>query len=640
MIRDDARHVRVLRLRARDADHMRRGEILLRDALHTASFPATSRVLVLRSLRVGQINTRASSETIALKLERDVSEASRKAVYAGDPSARHASAVYFHDAIEPCIQLGIKLARGQPAQEWFWRLVLPQIRAAAPSVETWRQLALVVASGEHGAVASGLFARGLLDADALEPLLAALQPVDGMRLLSALGWSMPAASPAFPREKMPTITATSPIPRPALPSRWQSTLERWLPRWQGDGRAFWLAGSALLSERPALLVDPRFPSRVMSVVTQVLDSVNDVPRASGETARARPAAPPPRPDAPHETRRDVSPQPLKDTAPAHTDSAAPDAERAEPPPLDDVTIDEPHRATHSPEQASVFPAVSDSPPREPASAPDMPSVESGETALPRASTGEVLPAQVADTDYEDEADAELAAPVFAPAWDTPQPTGYAGLYLLIPLMRRLGIEAALEAHPAWLDADLPNRLLRMAAARLDIADDDPVLRALPDVNEDAGELDFTAPSSWLALARSGQWQVRGGERRALYDASGRFVLALWRGAMPDSVRALVGDNPLRQDPAELPDDDLSIILNAWLVAMRRWLRRVARLGLADLIARPGAVAATRTHIDVFFDGSQVDIRIRSTGLDFDPGWLAWLGRVVLFHYVYDEESVW
>jgi hypothetical protein len=31
--------------------------------------------------------------------------------------------------------------------------------------------------------------------------------------------------------------------------------------------------------------------------------------------------------------------------------------------------------------------------------------------------------------------------------------------------------------------------------------------------------------------------------------------------------------------------------------------------------------------------SQVDMTVRRAGLDLDPGWVPWLGRVVQFHYL-------
>ena len=58
----------------------------------------------------------------------------------------------------------------------------------------------------------------------------------------------------------------------------------------------------------------------------------------------------------------------------------------------------------------------------------------------------------------------------------------------------------------------------------------------------------------------------------------------------------------------------------------------ARIGLADLVLRPGLLSITRTHVDVWLDPEQADMRIRRAGLDLDPGWVPWLGRVVCFHY--------
>ncbi len=41
---------------------------------------------------------------------------------------------------------------------------------------------------------------------------------------------------------------------------------------------------------------------------------------------------------------------------------------------------------------------------------------------------------------------------------------------------------------------------------------------------------------------------------------------------------------------------------------------------------------TPTHADVWLAFDQLDLRIRRAGLDIDPGWLPWFGRVVRFHY--------
>lgn len=76
----------------------------------------------------------------------------------------------------------------------------------------------------------------------------------------------------------------------------------------------------------------------------------------------------------------------------------------------------------------------------------------------------------------------------------------------------------------------------------------------------------------------------------------------------------------------------SPILHAWYSALRTHTYRHTHLCLKALISRPGYLAFTRTHIDITLDLSQVDIHIRKAGLDLNPGWLPWFGKVVQFHY--------
>jgi hypothetical protein len=48
--------------------------------------------------------------------------------------------------------------------------------------------------------------------------------------------------------------------------------------------------------------------------------------------------------------------------------------------------------------------------------------------------------------------------------------------------------------------------------------------------------------------------------------------------------------------------------------------------------RPARISLTPTHADVFFELSAASLAVRRAGLDLDPGWLPWFGRVVDFHY--------
>lgn len=66
---------------------------------------------------------------------------------------------------------------------------------------------------------------------------------------------------------------------------------------------------------------------------------------------------------------------------------------------------------------------------------------------------------------------------------------------------------------------------------------------------------------------------------------------------------------------------------------RAALRHYGETALSAAFAeRRARVLATRSHVDVHLRLSDANLDIRRTGLDLDPGWLPWLGRVIRFHY--------
>jgi hypothetical protein len=113
---------------------------------------------------------------------------------------------------------------------------------------------------------------------------------------------------------------------------------------------------------------------------------------------------------------------------------------------------------------------------------------------------------------------------------------------------------------------------------------------------------------------------------ALEDLPRRILLAVadrTRVPADDPVRLMLADD---EEPPATP------AVEAWTARLRRWCRVEARIGLYDLVRRPGRVAATRTHLDLTLPLAAADARVRAAGLDLDPGWVPWLGRVVAFHY--------
>ncbi|MFG6413309.1 hypothetical protein ACG02S_05295 [Roseateles sp. DC23W] len=109
----------------------------------------------------------------------------------------------------------------------------------------------------------------------------------------------------------------------------------------------------------------------------------------------------------------------------------------------------------------------------------------------------------------------------------------------------------------------------------------------------------------------------------------RFVVGLLLDCL--AIANAGGDDPQRDwfdaDAGPLPATRL------WTLRLRRTLRRHARMDLAELVCRPAWVSATPTHIDVIYALDDVDLRLRRLGLDADPGWVPWLGRIVSLHFI-------
>ena len=173
-----------------------------------------------------------------------------------------------------------------------------------------------------------------------------------------------------------------------------------------------------------------------------------------------------------------------------------------------------------------------------------------------------------------------------------EPTACGGLLFLLPLLQRLGL-------PDWLPPDdscFASLVLRTALRRLGTPAEDPAWQLL--AREEDGRMAHPA-------AAPGAWSDP--------------LLAPLRGHAPLATRLARSTTTAGQ-------------AQVWLDAARYWLRRAGHTGLATLVLRPARLAVTATHADVAFDLAHADLRVRRLGLDLDPGWLPWFGRVVGFHY--------
>jgi hypothetical protein len=224
---------------------------------------------------------------------------------------------------------------------------------------------------------------------------------------------------------------------------------------------------------------------------------------------------------------------------------------------------------------------------------------------------------------------------------------YAGLVFLFPLLKRLGIESLLDTYPAYEEIDLPGRIIFRCARLLHIPPDDPALQFLGEEQpiETVQSPEFAAPPEWRKIIlgsspgnpRFRLCRVKGMPgRRLLFDEKVRLILGVWhsknRGLLAPWLEA--SQRPIQS--AAPQSWSLKRLEDNFVLAMSRYVRRYAKMGLASLIRRPAYVATTGTHIDVSIPFNLLDIRVRMAGLDIDPGWVPWLGRVIQFHYVGGE----
>lgn len=100
-----------------------------------------------------------------------------------------------------------------------------------------------------------------------------------------------------------------------------------------------------------------------------------------------------------------------------------------------------------------------------------------------------------------------------------------------------------------------------------------------------------------------------------------------RAPADDPVFAAIG-----LEQAELSGQPHGDDLTAWRVGLDRWLRRTARIRLVDVATRPGWILSAGEHLRLRYRLDDADIRLRRHALDLDPGWVAWLGQVVHYHY--------
>jgi hypothetical protein len=197
---------------------------------------------------------------------------------------------------------------------------------------------------------------------------------------------------------------------------------------------------------------------------------------------------------------------------------------------------------------------------------------------------------LAEDDADDSGNTRAAvAPLRSDAWPWLLPTRCGGLLFLLPVLAHLGVpRRAPDDESAFR---LVAAVLHLALQRSHAPRDDPMWQLVKPVGTD-----------------------------------------MTTTADPQAPAPVPVPVPVPARATSTVDSVVEAEAAVLLADARRWLLRAGRIGLARLVRRPGHVCATATHVDLHFTLDQCDLRLRRLGLDLDPGWVPWFGRVVAFHY--------
>lgn len=287
------RQVRRLRLKAAHEDHVRHGQVLLEDALRTATLNDEARLIVVRRLDIGIVSSRANSTHWSRRVEESFRKTNPVPVSVHAPTAPHAAAVFFSDHAEPWLQLARRTLAGQPCTEWYWRSALPGWKPSTPVSETLRLCVRTLALRGGLSLTLRLFT-SLLSAATIDTLLQTLEPTDLAPLRNALGFP-------FNESEIKAFATPAKSFSPSLTDLERRLLRLWGPT---DLRTHFLAAVRLALEGSSGAVVFIIPSvtakEIQQLVLQwrreILPPISDrsVPAAKSDThASAHPPQPEP-----------------------------------------------------------------------------------------------------------------------------------------------------------------------------------------------------------------------------------------------------------------------------------------------------------------------------------------------------------
>jgi len=585
-----------------------------RAALQTAPWPTPvgEDWVIVRALAV-----RAPVSELGARAAAGLADLRRTAVAAGDPAAERAGAVRFSDQAELIARLCADLAAGRAAGRWYWRHWAPLLRNS--SAEAIRSLL-----GEVPERLTTVTER-LARIGALPLVWQALSPAQAADLYGRLAAWLDLALPTAAAASRDARVTDLPTPPVALRQRWAPALAGMAPR---DPRR-WLAACLVALEWRPLWLGPG-AAGILEHLAAALDAAPEAGRSEADSPWSG-AAPPPGLDRPGLAPRSSSP-------PAAGSAAG--ADGVSQPLVPGLGAVDPGRAgagapridpqPRVPATAAAAAAGSDAlGPEAARPGADRRWVAAGDDRAPAAPTDLVAGARGGPPDDPAGSGAAPGRDGDPWAWTAPARSFQADRRgAAHPLRLRECPPADRNADPNGpVGADRPAPA--SPAARVITAACPAAPRC--DLETDEGGLfyliNFLARPPALALiaAADGFTQVPDGW--AWLWGLGRSL-----GLRPDGTLAyFLAERIGLADPAHLLDLP-PLPAAAVLLDLAERLYGSAQVWGPSLLAVPAGVRHSPSHLDVHYPLAAVRLAVRLAGLDVNPGWVPWLGRVVTLHY--------
>jgi len=591
------RTVHRLQLVGHDLPSTQRAIGTLHEAFRLASLEdGRQRRLIVRRLELGAFSESATPAALSAEITRRVRALHSSAVHIAQRHAASADAVWFRDDVDASLVLLDQVAGARGWQSWFWPSAVGGLRLGSTPRDAVRLAFRQLLGAPHPRRSLALAVDTLIRARRAPMLLDTLEVAEAGALLDRLSSSDVAGA-----ESSSTVDREGPLDGFIARHPWRSVLVDSVARWgAADPRAVWLCwlalGFATYAERPASLPRARVLARAL------LRS----PTLSKPEPRVAGVAAPSAGDTGVGADMDAISREALQRAAIDRGAASPVAQ-----PVAAGAA----QLQHAEPLASGLAGASPQP--QPAAARET-SVHAREEDVAATSTlGAAGPNEPADR------------PRSLAASGVSFRTECGGVFFLTAALARLGMREFLAAHP--FRTSLPWRVLQRVLDDLGVSAKDD-LRALIAVAaaEPLGGAELVAPAAWWAELRRGEvcHEGRAADAVAFVDEGG-LALALWSA---ERQPLLAQSGPYRPRPASTSAvATREVVVDAWCVALQRWLEAWCEASLAEIVLRPATLQYTRTHLDLFFLLRDADVRIRRVALDVDPGYVPWLGYVLTFH---------